>query len=241
MNDGIWLLLLLEPVSTYFRMRRGTKRYHKNLDFYDRNAQSAVKPSKLIQRHFDLGRNEMPVVIYRRYILTYIFFIRIFLLYIVACFLRFNVPRYCVAWCLITIVLILVALPTLIFNISVEHKSYKERRKNKKKEKKEESEKLIDELREAARSWREMKQFNAEIKAQKWIDPLTKELDRCTRKERGKVYLSWDAVAYAERRILRKYQKYACHELISDKQGNRNLSVYAKKDHRLIYQVDIKK
>ena len=141
MNDGMWLLLLLEPVSTYLRMRRGTKRYHKNLDFYDRHAQSRAKPSKFIQRHFDLGRNEIPVVIYRRYILTYIFFIRIFLLYIVACILRFNIPRYCAVWCLITLVLILVALPTLILDISVEYKRNKERRKNRKKEKETKKEK----------------------------------------------------------------------------------------------------
>ena len=167
--------------------------------------------------------------------MTYICFFRIFALYAIAFLLKFNIPRYCAMWLLTTLVLLLVILPTIIKEIYVENKSGKERNKHRQKKK------IIEDLQEDISFYREMKLWNAEMKAQKWINPLTKELDRCTRKQKGVKYIPWDNINYAENKILSKYQKYLYHEIVSDERGNRNLSVYAKKDHRLIYQADIKK
>ena len=234
MNTCQWLLVLLEPIFTYLRARRGAKRYHRNIDSYDRNAQSVIKPSKLIAKHFGLDRGAIPIIVYRRYIMVYICFIRIFVLYVVACLLKFDGPRYCAVWLLTTLVLLLITLPTIIKEISVEHRSHQERKKYKQRKN------FIDDLREDIDSLVQWKQWNVEMKAFEWKDPLTKELDRCIRKQKGKKYIPLDYVNYVEKRILSKYQTYVYYELVLDEKGNRKLSVYAKKDNRLIYQVDIK-
>lgn len=225
------ICLCIEPIVTYIWMRRATRRYHKYSNSEKAESKFDRRPPKIICKHFDLKQSPLHIDIYLRYLLAYIFFIRMIVTYVVMFFTAFDelIATYmCFASLIIMFIWFIIYI--IAYCLFVRKKPKNKSKAEKKKTMKEIFQEEISYYRRRYRI----------LKGKEWKNHLNETIPRYLRQRNGEEYISMHFVNYCRDKVFPYYGNNIYYEIHKDSHTQKSLVIYEKKTNAVLWEILIK-